>query len=267
MPKPKDQAEYIMWLKTELNIIVSDRIEAHFNAVSAKAKSDFENSDFWRALLKQLPDLNNQFLIQTGYALLLANYKPEIVTKSFQSVLIKSFRKNILINNSWPNPPDGGWITPDNCFQRLNDIIRTYFVVKYLDGVDFLYQQIHLLGNSYNLTFHPSYEAREEGYYALHVYAKVNFDVPKLTWDSELIPISIEFQITTQLQDVITKLTHKYYEQRRINSKAPDLKWQWDYKSEEFIPNYLGHILHYVEGMIMEIREKQGKDKHEEAIF
>ena len=27
----------------------------------------------------------------------------------------------------------------------------------------------------------------------------------------------------------------------------------------EFAANYLGHVLHYVEGMIMDIREKQEK--------
>ena len=39
------------------------------------------------------------------------------------------------------------------------------------------------------------------------------------------------------------------------------MKWQWDYKSDEFSANYLGHILHYVEGMIVEIREKQKKEE------
>ena len=36
--------------------------------------------------------------------------------------------------------------------------------------------------------------------------------------------------------------------------------WQWNYKSDEFAANYLGHILHYVEGMIIEIRDKKRGD-------
>lgn len=39
--------------------------------------------------------------------------------------------------------------------------------------------------------------------------------------------------------------------------KPLDIKWQWDYESDEFIPNYLGHILHYIEGMIMEVRKRE----------
>ena len=101
------------------------------------------------------------------------------------------------------------------------------------------------------------FEAREEGYYAAHLYTKQKFEIPKVTWDTEKVEISIEIQITTQLQEVIRKLLHKYYEERRKKVKKEDVKWQWNYKSDEFIANYLGHILHYIEGMIMEIRGKQ----------
>jgi len=82
-----------------------------------------------------------------------------------------------------------------------------------------------------------------------------------VNWDTIFIKISIELQITTQLQEVIRKLLHNYYEERRIRLKEEDLKWQWDYRSDEFATNYLGHILHYIEGMIMDIREKQEEKK------
>jgi hypothetical protein len=55
-------------------------------------------------------------------------------------------------------------------------------------------------------------------------------------------------------------LLHKYYEERRKKIGAEDVKWQWNYKTDEFVANYLGHILHYVEGMIMEIRDKQKEE-------
>ena len=73
--------------------------------------------------------------------------------------------------------------------------------------------------------------------------------------------IPIEIQITTQLQDVIRKLLHIYYEERRKKITEDDIKWQWDYKSDEFVANYLGHILHYVEGMIMDVRSKQAEEE------
>ena len=78
-----------------------------------------------------------------------------------------------------------------------------------------------------------------------------------MDFKTEKIMVSIEIQITTQLQEVIKKLLHKYYEERRKRIEKPSVKWQWDYKSDEFSTNYLGHILHYVEGMIMDIRESR----------
>ena len=59
------------------------------------------------------------------------------------------------------------------------------------------------------------------------------------------------------MKDVITSLTHKYYERKRESLEPPSIKWQWDYMSDEFTPNYIGHILHYIEGAVMQIREKE----------
>jgi len=71
------------------------------------------------------------------------------------------------------------------------------------------------------------------------------------------IQSSIEFQVNTEIQDLIVDLTQKYYEERRMRLKKIGAIWQWDYKCEEFLPNYLGHIIHYIEGMIMEVRERE----------
>ena len=59
------------------------------------------------------------------------------------------------------------------------------------------------------------------------------------------------------MKDVISTLTHKYYERKRETLELPDTKWQWDYNSEEFSPNYLGHMLHYIEGAVMQIRDRE----------
>ena len=104
-------------------------------------------------------------------------------------------------------------------------------------------------------------EAREEGYYAAHLYVQREFEIPRIDWDTDKVDISIEIQVTTQLQDAIRKLLHKHYEERRKQVTDDDMKWQWDYKSDEFAANYLGHILHYVEGTIVEIREKQKEER------
>ncbi|MBU4374371.1 MAG: hypothetical protein KJ714_08055 [Euryarchaeota archaeon] len=209
MDKPKNIEEYKKWLKEQHKIEISDRTQTYYNSVTSKIKSDFEKSEFWSQLTKNLKEYNDKYLVKSGYQLLIPNFTPELIIKSFDSFLLKTFRKNIIENNNWPESPENGWILPTNWYSQINDIIRTLIVVKYLDGVEFIINE------------------------------------------------------TTQLQEVIRKLLHKYYEERRKRITKEDIKWQWNYKGDEFVANYLGHILHYVEGMIMEIRDKQ---KEEEII-
>ncbi len=126
-----------------------------------------------------------------------------------------------------------------------------------MDGVDFLFSKLETLANELNLPLKIDYEAREEGYYAGHFNVIMQFSIPRIDWDAETITLTVEIQITTQLQEVIRRLLHKYYESHRLSQTKPPKKWQWDYRSEAFTANYLGHILHYIEGTILEVRDKQ----------
>ena len=63
---------------------------------------------------------------KTNYQLFVSNFKPQLVTKSFDSFLEKSFRKNIIYNKKFPEPPYPTWITPDNWIENTNDILRTF---------------------------------------------------------------------------------------------------------------------------------------------
>lgn len=130
------------------------------------------------------------------------------------------------------------------------------FVVKYIDGVEYMINDLEKYCEKFGLSHKVRFEAREEGYYAAHLYTRQKFEVPNVQWDTEIVNVSIEIQVTTQLQDVIRRLLHRYYEDSRKKMER-DEKWQWNYKSDEFAANYLGHILHYVEGMIIEIRDKE----------
>ncbi len=192
--------------------------------------------------------------------MLVRSASPKLCVKPFDSFFSKTFRKNVSENELWPDPPEGGWILPSNWYTRISDIIRTLFTVRYLDGVEFLTAKIESLCCGHGLPCQYHHEAREEGYYAVHLYTKQEFEVPRRDWDTERIDVWIEIQITSQLQELIRRLLHRYYEKRRLLAVRKDLKWQWDYTSDEFCTNYLGHILHYVEGMIMTIREKQKEE-------
>jgi len=259
--KPQDIPKYKEWLKEKHNIEISDRTETRYDSVTGKVKLNLKSSELWMKLTENLKVYDDEYKLQNGYPLLISIDKPIIFIKPFESFLLKTFRKNILQNKKWPNEPNGGWILPDNWFIEINDIIRTLFVVKYLDGVEFLMEKIKSFCGQHNRECETFLEAREEGYYAAHLYTKQEFEVPGVTWDTEKIDITIEIQITTQLQETIRKLLHKYYDERRkLIKKKEEKKWQWDYTGDEFVANYLGHILHYVEGMIMEIREKQKEE-------
>lgn len=258
--KPKDITEYIKWLKEKHGVEIN-RAQVHYSSVTAKVEQDFEKSDFWIQMTESIRKYDQEYLSQTGYHLITDGFKPELHIKPFESYVLKTFRKNVLENKSWPNEPANGWIFPNSGYSQINDIVRTLFVVKYLDGVKFLIDKIEHLCKQHEMMCNVFLEAREEGYYAAHLYTKQKFEIPKVSWDTEKVDISIEFQITTQVQEVIRKLLHKYYELKRKRIEEKDVKWQWDYQSDEFSANYLGHILHYVEGMIMEIREKQKEEK------
>lgn len=254
--RPKDIDGYKEWLGKEHGIEVTGRTAIYYDSVASVVKRDFDKSDFWKELTGSLREFDSEYQLRTGYPLFF-DFTSEFYIKPFDSFLLKTFRKNILENERWPDTPEGGWILPDNWYSRINDIVRTLFVVKYLDGVEFIMDKIRSLCTKRNLPCDVSLEAREEGYYAAHLYTKQEFEIPRVTWDTERVDVSVEIQITTQLQDVIRKLLHKYYERRREVVDGKEGSWQWDYRSDEFVANYLGHVLHFVEGMIVEVRERQ----------
>lgn len=266
--KPKNITEYKAWIKKTHRVEISARSKRYYDTVTSKAAADFRDSDFWQAVASNLYKINQMYYLTTNYYLLIGNTLPELQMKPFDSFLLKTFRQNVLNNSNWPDPPDFGWLLPENWFSRINDAVRTYFVVKYLDGVEFLAEQLAQLAKTAAYESRVDFEAKEEGYYAAHFYISFPCEIPKENWDTKAEVISVEIQITTQLQEVIRRLLHKYYEQRRTKRPTPDVKWQWNYRSDEFAANYLGHILHYVEGMIMDVRdEKIGKDlKHESRM-
>jgi hypothetical protein len=255
--KPKTIVEYKKWLHERHKEEISDRTENHYQGAASRMLEIFEGADFWTSLKHNLKELDARYQIDQGYPLWASPEAPSLSVKPFDSFLEKTFRQNVLDNENWPEEPKHGWVLPDNWFSKVNDIVRTTLVVKYLDGVEFLVRELQSVCRDCKLFSRPYFEAREEGYYAAHVYVYREFEIPQLTWDTKTVSASVECRITTQLQEVIGRLTHKYYEDRRLRFEKPETKWQWDYSSDEFVANYLGHILHYLEGMIMEIREKQ----------
>jgi hypothetical protein len=248
--------KYVKWLDKK-NFEISAKTENHYISVRDKIEDKFKQSTLWIEITQKIKEFHIDYKTKNNnYNLFMRLDPPVLKKKSYESFFLKTFRKNILQNKNQFESPSGGWILPNNWFSKINDIVRTCFVVKYLDGVEYLTNEIESICDELDISYMTSFEAKEEGYYAAHMLILQEFDVPDINWDSIKIKVWIELQITTQLQEVIRNLLHDYYEENRKKLVKDDVKWQWDYRSNEFATNYLGHILHYVEGMIMEIRDK-----------
>jgi ppGpp synthetase/RelA/SpoT-type nucleotidyltranferase len=257
--KPQNLEEFKAWFETKFGYNSRNYVN-YYSAATQLLHKSFISSSFWESVRKELPNINDTYKIQKGYQLLTKIEPPEIYIKSLDSLLTKAYRKNILNNAQFPEPPIGGWVTPDNWFVDINDILRTTIVVKYLDGVEFLLQQLAQIAIDCSCKLEYSLEAREEGYYAAHGGVKISLDLIKENFQPSAQVLNIEIQVTTELQEIIKTLLHKHYEKNRKSVKPKNYKWQWDYQCDEFSSNYLGHIVHYVEGMIVEIRDKQNCD-------
>jgi len=140
--------------------------------------------------------------------------------------------------------------------------VRTTITVKYLDGVPLVLEKLKTMANEAALTFDDQLEARIDGYYGAHFNCFKDCELFTIEWSNTTQRISLEIQITTQIKDVIKSLLHKYYETGRMRSRVSSIiDISWNYENEEFITAYLGHILHYVEGMIINVRDRgRGQD-------
>lgn len=255
--KPADFEAYLVWLEREHSVDVGPKGEQYYDAVTRKLRTDFETSPIWMELLEQLRDWHDEYGSR-GYPLFV-NFEPTVDRKPYQSFLKKTYRKNCVRNPDWPGPPAGQWLLPDTWFAQVNDLVRTYLVVKYLDGVEFVVEKMTSLFTARTLPFEASMEARVEGYYAAHVVVSQEFEIPRPDWDTTRITTSVEIQITTQLQEIMRSHLHKLYDENRLEAARDLVTWQWDYRSADFSTGYLAHILHYVEGMIVEIRDREPK--------
>ncbi len=258
--KPSE-AKYEDWLRDSLGVEIPAHYETYYGTVAETMRSDFELSPVWEELPATLKLANYDYEASHGLPLLLTpDIKVDLDIKQYRNFFQKTYRKNILENKDWDRPPLGGWITPDNWLSRIADIVRTTIVVKYFDGVSFLVSRIQSLCEETGVLCKPTFKAKmDEGYYAAHIDIKSIIripGIPGISWDMEQVEFSVEVQVTTQVQEVLRSLLHRYYEEKRARP-AEESQWQWDYNSNEFSANYLGHILHYLEGRILELRDRQ----------
>lgn len=257
--KPLGIEDYKKWLYDQLDIELSHNAETYYNEVTSDMVQQSNDSPFWIQLKENLAKYDQEYQRdQDCFLLAQSEKKIGIIGKPFDSFLWKTYGKNVLENRNWPEKPEGGWILPEDWFTAIHDLARTRFVTKHIDGVKFLAGKIKSLCAQYCMVpCTVDFEGRDEGYYAAHISIEKRFNIPTQGLERKEICSCIEIQVTTELQEAIRSILHKdYIEMRKLPiEERRDIKWE--YESDEFFRSYLGHVLHYIEGMIVVARKKQ----------
>jgi hypothetical protein len=257
-PRPS-YAEYPAWLKTKLNVEIGPKQSSHYDVASQLIHQQTLQSEFWKELQAELPEAESAYVGQHGFPLYAASQESlTLDRKKWPSFRLKTYRKNVSENERWPKAPRGGWVTFPSWYSRVPDIVRTMVVVRYLDGMTFLAERMAKVAGDQGLAVGTERVATEEGYYATHLDIVGKVTIPDVDWDSIDVDVTVEIQITTQLQDNIRQLLHGGYEAARVAGQTTE--WRWKYDSPAFRTNYLGHVLHYLEGMVMSVRERPDGD-------
>jgi hypothetical protein len=252
--RPENINQYLDWLIQDRAVPATALTPELYRQRLRLIADHIRNSSLWTELISELTGWSDRYSIDAGCTLFAFPFG-DLVEKSFKSVLDKAFRTDILYNPCWPDTPrrDQDWLVPDNWWRQINDLVRTQWVVKFLDGVTFLCDSLVSYFRGHDIHSRLVFHANDWGYYAAHVYFQPSVSVPFL---SEVSTITVELQVTTQLQEVIYPITHNHYERRRLVPRSAEQKWQWQIDSPEFTVNYLGHMLHYMEGLIVKARRE-----------
>ena len=253
--KPVNHDEYRKWAKETLKIDFSERLtEARYTANVAVIDDVVQASAWYRDAEAKLAAINTTYSAVNKESLWMGEPTLRLNKKPFLSMVDKSFRMNVVENPNFPNPPEKGWVTPDNWFSRMNDTIRTTLVCRFLDAPEYACQAIKAHAGDCGLSSHYTARGRDEGYYSHHLYIPFLVDVLTVG-GTEQQAVELEIQVTTQLQDILKNLTHRYYSEDR--SLPPNKDWKWEFRTNRFRARFLGHSLHLLEALIVDVRESK----------
>ncbi|MEO1922464.1 MAG: hypothetical protein ABGW84_11350 [Sphingomonadaceae bacterium] len=182
--------------------------------------------------------------------------KIKFQAKSLSSVINKIYRLNCHWNRKWPHEPRAGWVKLKTCFSQMDDIVRATVVSKLLDGVQSVVDAAVLIGEEReDVCIKASPRATESGHYAWHIYVTTREDV-LIDGAAQEIDFRTEVQVITQLQSVLKGLTHPFYERSRVNEQRPTAERRWQFDEPGFRGEFLGHTLHLVDAMILELKKE-----------
>jgi ppGpp synthetase/RelA/SpoT-type nucleotidyltranferase len=272
MTKPTFE-EYSVWARENIGFDVEDEHFARrYGSNTRLIKSEVESSDSWEKFVDASKVISEKYKSSSGYNLFSSDhFMPDLKIKPFDSVIEKTYRANILANENFPHPPfiklsgQEGWVTEDNLYRSINDIIRGRMICRYMDGPEYFCSELHEVMSQSAIVDYHSMET-DLGYYSWHFGMRFDLDIMKPNGQISSEGVRIEVQISTQLQDVMNDLTHSFYENKRLSSVS-DTLWKWRPGEPKFQGVYFGHTLHMIEGMLVQLKNQIvqkaiGNDNH-----
>lgn len=226
---------------------------AYMNGLVAQVKGGLY-ADTVREMARYRADyVKPDYLFLTDPSDATLTYKP------LKSVLNKIYRNNVLRPKNWPPNQNATLFSLNNFHQQIDDVFRTKFICRYLDGPQFVCTRLieYFEGKGVECNYRDV--TTPLGYHAWHLYFKQPVDDFAGLGKAEIF---VELQFTTQLAEVISSLTHSHYEEARLGKKPED-GWRWDVTSARFRPYYIAHGLHLLEGVILEYRDSVIKAENE----
>jgi hypothetical protein len=254
-PGPKSQADYKNWAKTQLNcdFELKDE-ETLYNLNVSSAVQAVQAHLFWKNLPGLLLNLADEYRSQHDADLFPGDPMPHLATKTYESVIDKTFRLNVLWNRNWPSPPRSGWVTSNSLYALVNDLIRSKIVCTFLDGPGRVAAALEAEARQLGLSPIIKRLSRDEGYYSHHFYAHFPISFATISGVQQGT-LAVELQITTQPQELLRQLTHVYYREQRIKPRDDRDEWQWNFRTNKFKARYISHALHLLEAMILDVRD------------
>jgi ppGpp synthetase/RelA/SpoT-type nucleotidyltranferase len=261
MAKPSYE-EWVVWAHDELGI----DYDAHgtlFKRNITTIHREVQTHPFFERMPEVLRRCASDYDTETGYPLFAATPGFTLKMKTFPDLLNKIYRRNCLWNRNFPNPPKSGWITPDNWFHEIADLVRGLLICRYADGPASVVAGLNHEAAQQGLEFSCRTLERDEGYYAYHSYVVIPVQILAIAngiAEEQDVPLKTEIQITTQLHDALGDISHEIYQKQRLAVTGSTKDWKWNFSSQEFLSSYIGHTLHLIEGLILDLRTKGTDD-------
>lgn len=248
-------SEYIYLVISILEIDLFGKIKTYFEQNLIVADNQVQVHPFFVGIEDFLQQCDEDYFEEHNADLRMSKQAVTLFKKPYESLVSKTYRHNIVENLNLPSEPSNGWLFPEECFQKVNDLIRTTVVCKYVDGPRFLAKRIDEYAKSLSLNCHYYSQQKDEGYYAYHFYVEIPVQIANIKYETYDVKVSVEIQLTTQLQEVLYKITHQHYERNRRIRKNDPSSWKWEVSSSRFKSGYLSHTLHLLEAIILELRD------------